>query len=92
MAVVPIDPVSMPREQRMNCVIVLQKFTTFVSQAIRNLNGHKQEFQVLQKQRQDVNKSYRKCQISVPIHLSIVNAIRLRPLNCVIITDTLPYL
>ena len=58
MQICPIDPVMMPREQRMNCVIVLQKFQTFVCQAISNLQGHKTEFQALQRERTGMNKNY----------------------------------
>ena len=42
----------------MNCVIVMQKFQTFLSQAIQNLQGHKAEFQSLEKKRAEVNKNY----------------------------------
>ena len=58
MRIVPIDPIKMPREQRINCVVVLQKFQTFVGQAIRNLQGHKSEFENLKQQRERVNKNY----------------------------------
>ena len=58
MKICQIDPTQMPREQRMNCIIVMQKFQTFVSQAIRNLQGHKQEFQELQRMRNEMNKNY----------------------------------
>jgi len=37
---------------------VLQKFQTFVAQAIRNLQGHKTEFENLRLQRDRVNKNY----------------------------------
>ena len=68
MQIVPIDPTRMPREQRINCVVVLQKFQTFVGQAIRNLQGHKSEFESLKAQREKVNKNYRKL-----FHIGIYN-------------------